>query len=96
MPDRAGSFGRHGLTAYTRSMGVWNRLRVLISGPAPTHPLATRRERREAARMRHRATGDPLWTSEDRHPGPDGERSVADVSPGTPGHFGSVHTIKDD
>lgn len=77
-------------------MDVWNRLRSFISGRTSSIALATRRERREAARSRHRNTGEPLWTSEDRHLGPDGERWVADVSPGTPGHFGSVHTIKDD
>jgi hypothetical protein len=77
-------------------MAVWNRLRSFISGRKSSIPLATRRERREAARARHRNTGEPLWTSQDRHLGPDGERWVSDVSPGTPGHFGSVRTIKDD
>ncbi len=37
-----------------------------------------------------------MWTADDRHLGPDGEHVVADVTPGTPGHFGSVRTIKDD
>jgi hypothetical protein len=46
--------------------------------------------------VRHRETGEPAWTDDDRHVGPDGERWVADVAPGTPGHFGSVHTTKDD
>lgn len=77
-------------------MNVWNRLRALISGDTSSTPLATRHERREAARERHRDTGEPPWTSEDRHLNPDGDRSVADVAPGTPGHFGSVHTVKDD
>jgi hypothetical protein len=77
-------------------MGVWNSLRAFISGGRPLIPLAGRRERREAARKRHRETGGPAWTSDDRHLGPDGENWVADVSPGTPGHFGSVHTVKDD
>jgi hypothetical protein len=77
-------------------MDVWKRLRAFLAGRTPSIPMATRRERREAARRRHRQTGEPLWTSDDRHLGPDGERWVEDVSPGTPGHFGSVHTIKDD
>ena len=46
--------------------------------------------------MRHRETGEPPWTANDRHLNADGQRLVADVSPGTPGHFGSVHTVKDD
>lgn len=77
-------------------MGVWNRLREFISGRTPAIPLATRRARREAARKRHHDTGEPLWTSEDQHINPDPGRWVADVSPGTPGHYGSVHTSKDD
>jgi hypothetical protein len=68
----------------------------MISSRGPSVPLVTRRERREAARRRHRDTGEPPWTSDDRHLGPDGERLVSDVSPGTPGHFGSVRTMKDD
>ncbi len=59
-------------------------------------PLPNRHERREEARRRHREAGEPLWTDEDRHLGPDGEHAVADVAPGTPGHFGSVHTTRDD
>jgi len=58
--------------------------------------LPSRRERREEARRRHRAAHEPLWTADDRHPGPDGEHLVADVAPGTPGHFGSVRTTRDD
>jgi hypothetical protein len=77
-------------------MDIWSRLRGFISGRTPSIPLATRRERREAARRRHRETGEPPWASDDRHLGPDSERSVADVSPGTAGHFGSVHTTRDD
>ena len=77
-------------------MGVFTRLSAFISGRTPSIPLATRHERREAARSRHRETGEPLWTSEDRHLGPDGERWVADVTEGTLGDYGSVRTIKDD
>jgi hypothetical protein len=77
-------------------MGIWRRLSRLISGSPPGEPLAARRERREAARTRHHETGEPAWTAADRHPGPDGEQLVADVTPGTPGHFGSVHTSRDD
>jgi hypothetical protein len=77
-------------------VGVQNWLRRIISSRGQALPLAARRERREAARRRHRDTGEPSWTSGDRHLGQDGERLVSDVSPGTPGHFGSVHTMKDD
>jgi hypothetical protein len=77
-------------------MGIWTCLRTIITGRAPTEPLAARHERREAARNRHHETGEPAWTAADRHLGPHGERSVADVTPGTPGHFGSVHTTRDD
>jgi hypothetical protein len=77
-------------------MGVWARVRAFLSGGARAVPLATRHERREAARKRHHETGEPAWTDDDRHLGPDGEHWVADVAPGTPGHFGSVHSVKDD
>jgi hypothetical protein len=73
-------------------MGIWNRLRMLLAD-RPDRPLAPRHERREEARRRHHETGEPAWTSGDRHLGPDGEHMVADVTPGTPGHFGSVHNI---
>jgi cell wall assembly regulator SMI1 len=76
-------------------MSLWTRLRSLIAGrSAPS--LAPRHERREAARQRHHETGEPAWTAGDRHLGPDGEHVVADVTPGTPGHYGSVHTGRDD
>ena len=77
-------------------MDAWRRLRERILGRATFTPLATRRERREAARRRHRDAGEPLWTAEDRHLGPEGERLVADVAPGTPGHPGSVRLTKYD
>jgi len=77
-------------------MGLWNRLRAFISGGRSFVPLASRRERREAARRRHHETGEAPWNAEDRHLGPDGERPVADVAPGTPGHYGSVRTTRYD
>jgi hypothetical protein len=78
-------------------MTHWARLRDLLSRrPSVDPPLVDRHGRREAARRRHQETGEPLWTEEDRHPGPDGERWVADVTPGTPGHFGSMRTTRDD
>ncbi len=73
-----------------------DRLRSLISGGSPSTPLPSRRERREAARRRHHETGKPAWTAEDRHLGESGERLVADVAPGTPGHYASVHAVRDD
>ena len=57
---------------------------------------AARHERREAGRQRPQGTGEPVWRVEDRHLRPAGERTVGDVAPGTPGHFGSVHTSRDD
>jgi hypothetical protein len=77
-------------------MSIRTRLRAFLAGREQTMPLASRHERREAARRRSHETGEPAWTDDDRHLGPDGEHWVADVSPGTPGHFGSVHTVKDD
>jgi hypothetical protein len=77
-------------------MGLWTRLRSFIAGRPSAPPLAPRQERREAARQRHHETGEPAWTAEDRHVGPDGEHLVADVAPGTPGHFGSVRTGRED
>lgn len=77
-------------------MTLWSRLREFLAGRAPFATLAARRDRRAAARRRHRETGEAPWSADDRHLGPDGERWVADVTPGTPGHFGSIRTIKDD
>ncbi|MEA2547420.1 MAG: hypothetical protein QOE42_18 [Chloroflexota bacterium] len=78
-------------------MTFWSRIRDLVSGRAEVDPpLEARHERREAARQRHQETDEPPWTDDDRHPGADGERRVADVAPGTPGHFGSTRTIRDD
>jgi hypothetical protein len=78
-------------------MSLWSRFRDLVSGRSSVGPpLATRHERREAARRRHHETGGSSWTADDRHLGADGEHVVADVAPGTPGHFGSVRTTRDD
>ncbi len=55
-----------------------------------------RHERREAARRRHRESGEPLWTEADRQLGPGAKRQVSDVTPGLPGDFGSVRTIRDE
>ena len=77
-------------------MTFWSRLRALIAGRPSFTPLASRRARREAARRRHYDTGTSPWTPDDRHLGSAGEVWVADVTPGLPGHYGSVRTIKDD
>jgi hypothetical protein len=78
-------------------MRLWSSLRRAITGRAPLSPrLAARHERREAARRRHHEIGEALWTSQDRHLGPSGERWVADVTPGTPGHFGPIRTVEDE
>jgi len=52
--------------------------------------------RRDAARRRHHESGEPLWTPDDRLPGPTNKRQVSDVTPGLPGEYGSVRTIQDD
>jgi hypothetical protein len=75
-------------------MRFWERLQATFAGRQPFSALAKRRARREAGRRRHRETGAPPWTNEDRHLNDDGEQWVADISPGTPGHFGSVRTAK--
>jgi hypothetical protein len=77
-------------------MGLLAWLRSLASVRATEHPLASRHERREAARRRSQQVGGPAWTDEDRHLGPSGERLVADVAPGTPGHDASVRTSRED
>jgi hypothetical protein len=77
-------------------MGVLSWLKTLGSLGDARVALASRRERRDAARRRHRETGGPAWTDSDRHLGETAERVVADVTPGTPGHFGSVRTTRDD
>jgi PAS domain-containing protein len=74
-----------------------SRLMDFLEGRGQSRPeLPSRRERRDEARHRHREAGEPLWTDEDRHLGADGEHWVADVAPGTPGHFGSVRSTRDD
>ena len=74
-----------------------SRLVDLLTGRSSARPpLASRHERREEARQRHREADEPLWTDADRHLAGEGERWVADVAPGTPGHDGSVHSIRDE
>jgi hypothetical protein len=76
---------------------LWARLIGLLSGrPASIALLADRHQRREAARRRHRQSGAPLWTPDDRHLGSTGSHEVADVSPGLPGNYGSVRSIEND
>lgn len=82
--------------AYTPIVDLLNRLRSLLRGRPASTPLSPRHERREAARQHHRETGEPLWTADDRHLNEDGSHVAADVAPGTPGHFGSVHSVRDD
>jgi len=78
-------------------MSLWSRFRDLLSGRSSAiPPVPTRHQRREAARQRHQETGEPMWTKDDRHLGPAGEHTVADVAPGTPGHFGSVRSARDE
>ena len=77
-------------------MNLRERIRALLTGRQTRDPLAPRHDRREAARLNHRETGDSPWTADDRHPNADGERWVADVAPGTLGHYGSVHSTKED
>ncbi len=59
-------------------------------------PRASRHERRLAAKRRPHGHGEPFWTDDDREIAPEGQRLVADVTPGTPGHAGSVHTLDGD
>jgi hypothetical protein len=73
---------------------LWQMLQRLLGSRSLEH-VASRRERRREAKRRHRETGSPLWTSDDRHPNP-GSRQVEDVAPGTPGHFGSVRSVDDE
>lgn len=77
-------------------MRIIDRLRAFLNGPAPSPILAPRHERRDAARERHRESDEPLWSADDAHLGEPGESWIADVTPGTPGHFGSVRTHRDD
>jgi len=77
-------------------MDILARIRTFLAARSEPSSLAPRRERREAARRRHHETGESRWTAQDRHLGADREHVVADVTPGTPGHFGSVRTGRDD
>jgi len=78
-------------------MTVMARLiRWLTGRSLPLPAVPNRRERRAAARDRHHETGESPWSPSDLQEGPPGKRWVADVAPGTPGHFGSVRTIDDD
>ena len=69
-------------------------LKRLFGTRSPEH-VASRRERRLEAKRRHHESDAPLWTPADRHPNP-GTRQVEDVTPGTPGHFGSVRSVDDE
>jgi hypothetical protein len=78
-------------------MNLISRVAGWFSGRPTQRPVASsRRERRSAARRRHHATGSPLWTKDDLQEGPAGTHQVADVAPGTPGHFGSARTVEDE
>jgi hypothetical protein len=77
---------------------MWLRLRItsrLGGGAGRPAEIPPRHERREAARERHHATGEPAWTPGDRHLGEPSKREVQDVTSGTPGEFGS-HRVVDD
>jgi hypothetical protein len=72
-----------------------SRLLRRVVGLRPREELPSRHERRLEARERHRQSGEPLWTPDDRHLNPGRTEQVADVTPGTPGHFGSVRSVDD-
>jgi hypothetical protein len=62
------------------------RLIAAVTGTsARTEDLEPRHVRRERARERHEATGEPIWPAAERHENRDGSREVQDVAPGTPG-----------
>jgi hypothetical protein len=73
-----------------------SRLLRRLVGIRSGEELPNRHERRLEAKRHHRESGEPLWTPADRHPNPGGTRQVEDVTPGTPGHFGSVRSIDDE
>lgn len=78
-------------------MSLRTRILDWLAGRPPSGGEAMdRHERREAARRRHHESGAQLWTDEDRQLGPGAKRQVSDVTPGLPGDFGSVRTIRDD
>jgi hypothetical protein len=75
-------------------MGLRDWLRALFTGAgADGEPLPSRHDRREAARLRHRATDAPLWPEEERHANPDQGREVQDIAPGIYGSGASRHWI---
>ncbi len=78
-------------------MPLRDRLARLIAAVAGTNTpppeLEPRHVLRELARDRHEVTGEPLWPAAERHEYPDGTREVRDVTPGTPGAFGSRRRI---
>jgi hypothetical protein len=78
-------------------MDIVARIASWLTGRTTQRPAApSRRERRAAARRRHHKTGAPLWTKDDLQEEPVGTHQVADVAPGTPGHFGSARTVEDE
>jgi hypothetical protein len=72
-----------------------SRLLRWLVGIRSRAALPSRRERRLEAKQHHHQTGAPLWTSADRHLNPGRTEQVADITPGTPGHFGSVRSAGD-
>jgi hypothetical protein len=78
-------------------MSIRSRLVALFRGASVmVVPRASRHERRLAAKQRPHGRGEPFWTDGDRELAPEGRRLVADVTPGTLGHVGSVHTLEGD
>jgi hypothetical protein len=77
-------------------MSLLSRIADFLRGNTRrTSGVRPRRERRDDGRERHRSTGEPAWTSADRHVGEPGRREVQDVAAGTPGEFGSHRVIDD-
>jgi hypothetical protein len=77
-------------------MSLLSRIADVLRGTTrPTRDVRPRRERRDEGRERHHSSGEPAWTSADRHVGEPGRREVQDVAAGTPGEFGSHRVIED-
>ena len=74
-------------------MSLLGRVRAFLVDHGPGEPLPPRHERREAARERHHLTGQPAWSADDRHLGPDGPREVQDITPGFAGEQASHRVI---
>ena len=68
-------------------MSIRSRIAAWLRGSAarPAPALASRHDRRAAARERAKEQGGPAWPADERHVADPSRADIPDVTPGTPG-----------